>query len=518
MSDSNNQEEEQQAAAAAPKPQLTANDLLQSTGGLLQRARVRDDGSCWVYAVLASLFVLDHAPMISTEDDDEDDEDEDHVVEVEAVEDTDDAEQQQASSESARKKRKRRRVNTRSSKKISGKKKKGDATRSIPDDGIGEPSERDRLLDTAIRSRLYERHKRRLEDPEQVLIGPEEDSMGSYGGQDHLSCLAMEFGVDIVLYDETNVRGLQSPAQEWLLLTRDGSWVYVTADQIWSRMDDPDSREVPVLHVAVSRDLKDHYEAYRYREGWLDDKLVSYEFPAWFRELEENVAVSALERREDDLYLKREHCVGTWRRAMEGDAEAMEALAKMYQSGTQGLPRRVDLSHEWQEKVADAVEVKSLEMLAQSSAGNDSSSEEEASEAMYHLGYLYEHGLKGLVQSDEEAFSRYRQSAERQNIAGMAMTACFIMNGRGGAQVDKDQGFCMMSSAAEAGSDRACLEVGMWHLHGLDDVVAKDVAEAKKYLSKAIDIGEGRQDGVLHMGKDGLQQAKSCIRSCGRAR
>ena len=491
MCDSNG---DQQTARAGRL--LTANDLLQNDATRLQRTRVRDDGSCWVYAVLASLYVLDHAPIISTEGDGVD------VIDL--------ASSSSESPSPARKKRKRQSANNTC---ISN---NNNNNKNYGSDGIGEPSNRDRLLDNVIRSRLYEQHKRRLEDPESVLIGPEEDSMGSYGGQEHLSCLAMEFGVDVVLYDENDKNGLQNPSKEWLLLSKDGDWIHLTADQIQDRMDDPNSRGVPVLHVAVSRDLKEHYEAYRYKEGWLDEKLSSYEFPSWFRELEENVAVSALEKREDSLYLKREHAVATWRRAMEGDAEAMEALAKMYQTGAHGLPRRVDLSNEWRKQVENAVEIQSLEMTAQST-GNDSS-EVDASEAMYRLAHLYEHGLKGLTQSDEEAFRRYQQSAELQNVAGMAMAACFIMNGRGGAQVDKDQAFCMMSSAAEAGSDRACLEVGMWHLYGLDNLVSKDVADAKKYLNMAIAIGEGRQDGVPHMGEDGLQQAKSCIRSCGRAR
>ena len=495
MSDTSN--EDQQPAAGGHG--LTANDLLENAR--LQRARVRDDGSCWVYAVLASLFVLDHAPIISLEEEEEEEEDD-------ALDTcTNDAD---AEASSGPKPRKRKRQVAAAAKKKKAKKKKA------PDDGIGEPSERDRLLDNTIRSRLYEKQKHRFEDPESVLIVPQEDSMGSYGGYEHFSSLAVEFGVDIVVYDENDKKGLQNPSKEWLLLSRSGDWIHLAADQIQERMDDPNSQRVPVLHVAMSRDIKEHYEAYRYKGGWLDVTFSSYEFPSWFRELEENVAVSALEKREDSLYLKREQAVGTWRRAMEGDAEAMEALADMYQSGTHGLPRRVDLSREWREKVEDAVGIQRLEMLAQSAGSIPA--EEEASEALYRLGYLYEHGLKGLAQSDEDAFTRYQQSAELQNAAGMAMAACFIMNGRGGAQRDKGQAFCMMSSAAEAGSDRACLEVGMWHLHGLDDLVPKDVVEAKTYLKMAIDISEGRQDGMPHMGEDGLQQAKSCVRSCGRAK
>ena len=484
MSDTNN---EQQQAAAAAGLGLTANDILNR----LQRARVRDDGSCWLWAVLASLFVLDHAPIIPLEEEEEEEEEED------------DDDDYSPSSEPKSKKRKKRQ--TAAAKKKKAKKKKA------ADDGIGEPSERDRLLDDAIRSRLVDKHRGLFEDPESVLIGPGEDTAGSYGGHEHFSSLAIEFGVDIVVYDENDEKGLQDPCTVWMLLSSGGDWLHLTADQIQERMDDPNSQEVPVLHVAMSRDVEDHYEAYRYKEGWLDDTFASYEFPSWFREM--NETISALGKREDSLLLKRERVVETRRRAMEGDAEAMGSLANMYQSGTHGLPRRVGLAEEWQEKVEDAVEIESLRALA----GSDSA-EEVAADALYQLGFLYEHGLKGMAQSDAEAFTRYQKSAKLQNAAGMAMAACFIMNGRGGAQRDKGQAFCMMSSAAEAGSDRACLEVGMWHLHGLDDLVLKDVVEAKAYLKMAIDIKEKRQDGTSHMDEDGLQQARSCLRSCGRAR
>ena len=57
MSDTSNQHQQQQAAAAAAvlvvAAGLTASNLL----ARLQRVRVRDDGSCWVYVVLACLCV-----------------------------------------------------------------------------------------------------------------------------------------------------------------------------------------------------------------------------------------------------------------------------------------------------------------------------------------------------------------------------------------------------------------------------------------------------------------------------
>jgi len=278
MSETSN-EQQQAAAAAGPGAGVTANDLLAG----LQRVRVRDDGSCWVYAPLAGLGVLDHAPIISSEVGVEGGEEEEEEDEEDAL-DTDDADAG-ASSEPKSKKRKGG-----SAKKNKAKKK---TTKKAPDDGIGEPSERDRLLDYAIRNRLYEKQRERLgEDPGSVLIVPQEDSLGSYGGHEHFSCLAVELGVDIAVYDEKDTKGLRSPSKEWWLLSSSGDWMNLTASKIQERMNDPDpdSRRVPVLHVAMSRDIKRHYEAYRYKGVGLDATLSSYEFPSWFRDLEKNVA------------------------------------------------------------------------------------------------------------------------------------------------------------------------------------------------------------------------------------
>ena len=60
MSDTNNEQQQAAAAAAAGAGAaaglgLTANDILNR----LQRARVRDDGSCWLWAVLAGCTNVD---------------------------------------------------------------------------------------------------------------------------------------------------------------------------------------------------------------------------------------------------------------------------------------------------------------------------------------------------------------------------------------------------------------------------------------------------------------------------
>ena len=149
------------------------------------------------------------------------------------------------------------------------------------------------MLDYAIRNRLYEKHRERSgEDPGSVLIVPQEDSLGSYGGHEHFSCLAVELGVDIAVYDEKDAKGLRDPSKEWWLLSSSGDWMNLTASKIQGRMNDPDpdSQRVPVLHVATSRDIERHYEAYRYKGGELDATLSSYAFPSWFRDLEKNVA------------------------------------------------------------------------------------------------------------------------------------------------------------------------------------------------------------------------------------
>jgi len=471
MSDTKNDNNSNEPAAEEQaEPVLTTNALL----GELQRTRVRDDGSCWVYVVMAALFILDHTPVVPA-----------------------DAGALGNSNSTSKFKSK------------SKKRKRGVKKDTSRTGGIEEPSERDRNLDQAIRNHLHQKYPSRLEG-KAVLIVPQEDSFGSFGSQDHLSCLAVEFGVDIALYDETDGAGLRNPSRQWLLLTKGGDWKRATAGQIKARMDDPENT-VPVLHVAASRDLNQHFEVYRPKEGWLEEKLSLYEFPAWFRELEENVISVAVENRDDDLYLRRNHAVETWRNAVGGNPDAMEGVADFYESGGPGLPCNVDLSNEWRKKAKDASDINRLRIAAKQSTNFEA-----ASEATYELGFHYENGLKGLAQSDEQAFACYQQSAEHQNATGMAMAASFIMNGRGGAKIDEDRAYCMMLSAIEAGSDRAYLEVGMWHMHGLAGLVAKDLAEAERYLKMAIDIYERRKGGVSRMGEDCLRQAKECIRSIRR--
>lgn len=256
MSDTGN---EQPQAAAAVAAGLTAWKLLAD----LQLVSVRDDGSCWVYAALACLGVLDHARISSSEE------------EEEAALDTNvtDAE---ASSEPKAKKRKRK-----------TKKKKKSAR-----DGIAEPSDRDMQLDYTIRHRLYDNQRERLgkDDDGEVLVVPTDDSLGSFGGYTYFSCLAVELRVDIAVYDEKTKKGLNDPSRKWILLSSSGEELPLTAGEIKERMDEFESgsQGVPVLHVAVSRVIPEHYEAYRYKGGSLDDTLSSYEFPSWFQDFERN--------------------------------------------------------------------------------------------------------------------------------------------------------------------------------------------------------------------------------------
>ena len=214
--------------------QLTGNNLLAAR----QRVLVSDNGSCWLSSPLACLSELDHAHICSEE---------------------------VASSEPKRKKRK-------------GQKK---AKKKAPaDNDIGEPSDRDRNLDKVIRQHLFDNHRGLLgEDAELVLICPSEGYQGTYGGQEHFAALAAAFKVDIVLYED-NEEGRRTPSKEWELFTA-GSGVseFLTANEIQERMNDQERQRVPVLHVAAARDIPNHFEAYRCKEGH-----PSYELPSWFRE------------------------------------------------------------------------------------------------------------------------------------------------------------------------------------------------------------------------------------------
>ena len=214
--------------------QLTAKDVLAP----LQRVLVRGNGSCWVYVLLACLWILEHAKISSEEE---------------------------ASSEPNRKKRKGQKK---------AKKKKS------PADDVGPPSDRDHNFDNAIRKYLFDNHSGLLgEYAATVLIGPDDDSFGDYGGQEHFAALAAAFKVDIVLYED-NEEGRRTPSKEWELFTA-GSGVseFLTANEIQERMNDQERQRVPVLHVAAARDIPNHFEAYRCKEGH-----PSYELPSWFRE------------------------------------------------------------------------------------------------------------------------------------------------------------------------------------------------------------------------------------------
>ena len=221
--------------------QLTAKDVLAP----LQRVCVRGNGSCWVYVLLACLWILEHAKITSEEE---------------------------ASSEPKRKKRKGRKK---------AKKKKS------PADDVGPPSDRDHNFDNAIRKYLFDNHSGLLgEYAATVLIGPDDDSFGDYGGQEHFAALAAAFKVDIVLYDDA--KELQTLSRMWSLFSAgSGDEEILTANEIQERMNDQASQRAPVLHVAVSRDYEGHFEAYRCKKG-LDD--TSYEFPSWFLKIKETWA------------------------------------------------------------------------------------------------------------------------------------------------------------------------------------------------------------------------------------
>ena len=62
----------------------------------------------------------------------------------------------------------------------------------------------------------------------------------------------------------------------------------------------------------------------------------------------------------------------------------------------------------------------------------------------------------------------------------------FIADGLGGAEMNVARAIFLTSVAAEKGSDVACYNLGVWHMHGLHGL-PKDKGWAKHWLTKATD-------------------------------
>ena len=211
--------------AGAQAQAMTGYRALQA----LTRKRVRDDGSCWVYVVLAGVGLCDHAITSAAYA--------------------------------------RRNQNM------------------LPD-----PSPRDRAVDGKVRELLFSKHREAFGFDEAVLRTPnyalfeaetepteaevKAKFFGSYGGmRREFPALAVEFRVEIALWDENAQDRLKDPESLWQLACADGQVLQLTAAQIMERTSTK-------IHVAWSDQIPDHFECY------VDAKVgKAYVAPDWLRPL-----------------------------------------------------------------------------------------------------------------------------------------------------------------------------------------------------------------------------------------
>ena len=113
------------------------------------------------------------------------------------------------------------------------------------------PNDRDndRLLRSVLRQK-YGFPEAVTKVPDYGAVGP--DFFGSYGGVDELRALSEHLGVDTVLLDERDI-----DVERYHVLTRYGK------EESWTLVDVEAHVQTHLcLHIARSRSVEDHYEAY----------------------------------------------------------------------------------------------------------------------------------------------------------------------------------------------------------------------------------------------------------------
>lgn len=220
---------------------LTARTVLRT----LVRTRVRDDGSCWAYAVLACCGLLDHAKQSP----------------FRAAYRADPTPRD-------------RRLDAAIREKLSAR-----CSASAPTDKAVSESER-LCLERGGLIRVC---------PSAVLKGPDYDGcrddgdfFGSYGGTDHLVGLADLLGVDVALWDEGN-----DGAESCTLHTPAGASRVTVAEVLRLEGLEVGTRHRHIVHMAWSRDIIAHFEAYVRQPAFALDP------PEWLRRVYEGGSLAA---------------------------------------------------------------------------------------------------------------------------------------------------------------------------------------------------------------------------------
>ena len=134
-------------------------------------------------------------------------------------------------------------------------------------------------------------------------------------------------------------------------------------------------------------------------------------------------------------------------------------------------------------------------------AGNDN--------AQYYLGAMYEYG-DGVPESDEQALTWYRRSADQGDQDAQYRVARFYEKGRGGVEENPQQAFAYYKLAAEQGNWRAQHELGLCYSSGYGVKQSKklaaqwfekaarehDYARSKRELGVLYELGTGVEQDV----------------------
>jgi len=117
----------------------------------------------------------------------------------------------------------------------------------------------------------------------------------------------------------------------------------------------------------------------------------------------------------------------------------------------------------------------------------------------------------GIEKTEHEAYKWYKKAAEAGSVKGMASVGMCLLRGEG-VKENQSEGFIMLVSAANQGSDWACFELGKMYFKGRFGVEI-NYASAKHWLEKA--VAEGT-DGCKHkhLSDKFITEAQTFIADC----
>eukprot|EP00562_Extubocellulus_spinifer_P014470 CAMPEP_0178566588 /NCGR_PEP_ID=MMETSP0697-20121206/14838_1 /TAXON_ID=265572 /ORGANISM="Extubocellulus spinifer, Strain CCMP396" /LENGTH=329 /DNA_ID=CAMNT_0020200397 /DNA_START=325 /DNA_END=1314 /DNA_ORIENTATION=- len=222
--------------------------------------------------------------------------------------------------------------------------------------------------------------------------------------------------------------------------------------------------------------------------------------------------------RAEDGNLYDEHAIKEWFLKKQADGNAVTSPLTNAPIGTKLLPDLqvrntikglVDngvidgrLVEEWK-KAMDAKEEVEKTKKKDKVEETKKKAEKGDVEAMYNLALWYRQGTRGLLQSDEESYRWYKLAADLKDARAMALAGWCLVTGFG-VEENVSHGMALILSAAERGSDYACICMGHSYLKGLYGL-PEDKKEAIYWLKRATDGSCSMQ----HLKKEALEKAKA---------